>query len=102
MNLKSSMQGTKISVDKILKYFSYFSQRIGCDILYKLSPNLHKISKSIFWEKLGDNSQKKSNQLSGKIKRNTNLLPAEFAYRIINVTTTCKVTAEMTKCRLKN
>ena len=45
----------KNSADDILKYFIlFFSQKIGFDILCKLSPlgdNLHGMSKSIFWKK---------------------------------------------------
>ena len=37
------------SVDDI--FFSYFSQKIGSDILYKLSPSLEEMSKPIFREK---------------------------------------------------
>ena len=44
----------KISADKILKYFSYFSQKIGFDISWKA-------------------------YFLGKIKKNIDLLSAEFA-----------------------
>ena len=39
----------EISVDDILKYLSYFSQKIG--------DNLHEMSEPIFWKKykIGDN-----------------------------------------------
>ena len=40
----------KTSADDILKYFAYFSQKIGFDILCK-SDNLYEISKPIFWGK---------------------------------------------------
>ena len=46
------MQG-KISADNILKYFSYFSQKIGFDISCKLSPkeySLQEMSKPVFWD----------------------------------------------------
>ena len=52
--------------DNILKYFSYFSEKISFGILCKLSPgdNLHEMSKLIFREKL---------------KKNHHFLCAEFA-----------------------
>ena len=41
-----------VSADDILIFFSYFSKKIGFDILCKLSPkkgNLHEMSKPIIW-----------------------------------------------------
>ena len=35
-----TMFNVKIAADDILKYFSYFSQKIGFDISCKLSPNV--------------------------------------------------------------
>ena len=39
----------KIFTRQHFEEFSYFSQKIGFDILCKLSPNLHEISKPIFF-----------------------------------------------------
>ena len=62
----------KISADDILKYFSYFSQKIGfgssCNMSY--GDNLHEMPKSIFWEN-------KKNIVS--------LSSAEFAQRVVMV-----------------
>ena len=44
----------KISAEDILKYLTFFSQKIGFDILCKLSPSedyLHEMSKPIFWDR---------------------------------------------------
>ena len=65
----------KISADKILKYFSYFSQKTGFEFSCKLSPMengviLHDKSNPVFWK----NS-----------KNVTNLSSAEFAQRVVKV-----------------
>ena len=44
------MISTLCSADNILKYFSYFSQKTGFDILCK-GNSLHEVSNPIFYEK---------------------------------------------------
>ena len=60
----------KFSADNILKYFSYFIQKTGFDIVSN-GINLHEISNPVF---------------EGKNKKNViNLLPAELAHRVEKV-----------------
>ena len=56
----------------LVRYFSYFAQKTGFDISYKLSS-----LETIF--------TKYQNWFSGKSKKNIiNLSPAEFAQRVVN------------------
>ena len=65
--------GKKISADDILKYFSYFSQKIDFDISCKLS-----LKETI--------CMKYQSLLSGKNKKNIiSLSSAELAHRLIKV-----------------
>ena len=69
-----SMLGKKSADDIMNWFYSYVFQKIGFDIICKLSPqeNLHEMSDPIFWGK-----KNKKNIIS--------LSSAEFAQRVVKV-----------------
>ena len=79
----------KISVDDILKYFSYFSQTTGSDISCKLSPVetiCMKYQNLLSGKNVETICMKCQNLLSGKNKKNTIILSsAELAKRVVKV-----------------
>ena len=64
----------KILADKTLKYFSYFSQKTDFDFFMQI----------VF---KGDSLHEMSNPISGKIKKNINLLSAKLAQIVVKVKT---------------